>query len=108
MIPSQSLLEKHRHIFIYYQMFLKANQRAAREWHKKRIYLEISRPFYIDPQRTAKIISKLMKAGYTPSKIDIEDFNRTYSEVTEIQNRINGVMGGPGMGTKSRNDIGRH
>ena len=91
MVNNQSLLVKHRHLLIYYQMFLKANPTAAREWPKKRIYIEISRPFYIDPQATAKIISKLMRAGFIPTRIDKEDFRRAFSEVVEVQNRLNGV-----------------
>ena len=71
MIPNRSHLVKHKSIFIYYQMFLKANPQAARKWPKKRIYIEISRPFYLEAQAVSKIVSKLTIAHYTPSRIDI-------------------------------------
>ena len=82
---THDFLIKHKHIFIYYLFYLKANKNKVVEAKKKTIYIDIARPFYIDAQASAKIISKLMKSGYTPTGPDIADFERTFKEVAEVQ-----------------------
>lgn len=82
---SHDFLIKHKHIFIYYLLYLKANSKKVISLQKKKIYIDIARPFYIDAQASAKIIGKLMKSGYTPTSIDIADFEMTFKEVTEVQ-----------------------
>lgn len=84
------LLVKHKHIYIYYLMYLQANRNRVKTCQKKRIYIDVGRPFYVEPQAVTKILSRLTKAGFSPSSVDIADFERTFKEVEEVQRVLNG------------------
>lgn len=78
-------LIKHRHVYIFYLLYLKAYREKVKKMPKKNIYVEVSRPFFIDRQACAKIINKMLRNGYTPSKLEVEDFKRNFSDVRLVQ-----------------------
>lgn len=85
MKPKHDFLTKHKLLFVYYLFFLKANGDKIHKMPKRAIYISVARPFFIDAQASAKIISKLMRSGYTPTSTDIADFEYTFKEVAEVQ-----------------------
>ncbi len=89
MKTSNSFLIKHKHLFVYYQLYLQKHKDKIRTLPRKNIYIEVSRPFYIEPQAGAKIISKMLRNGYTPSRLDLLDFVQKFKGIQEVQDIIN-------------------
>lgn len=83
-----SMMVKHRHLFIYYILYLKKNKEKAQSLSRRRICMDVSKPFYIQAQAASKIISKMLKSGYNPSKVDISEFKERFKEIEEIQSII--------------------
>jgi len=73
-------------------MYVKKNRPILNSISRKQIYIEISEPFYVEPQAAAKIIFKMLKNGYVPSKIEISDFIKKFNEIHKVQNILNPVL----------------
>jgi len=83
---TNDFLIKHKHIFIYYEMYCSANKGLLQRANSRNIvYTDVSKPFYVEPQQTAKVVSKMLRSGYTPSPMDIKDFKVRFAEVQEVQ-----------------------
>ena len=77
-------LQKHKHVFILYSLLLKKKGEDAKFIAKNKLYSDVSRFFYINKTMAARIILELQRVGFTPTKLDYEEFYNTVEGLNNI------------------------
>lgn len=81
--PSQ----KNKHVLILYTLLLKQKGSDARYIARSKLYSDVAKFFYIKKSMASKIICGLQRSGYSPSKLDYEEFY-------EYMNGLNSIVNG--------------
>jgi len=81
---NKDILPKHRDVFIYFSEYSKRHKWEVKHTNKSYIYRKVGDPFYLDPPTAARIIYTLLRKGYTPSQIDIEEFKERFKDLKEM------------------------
>ena len=77
-------LQKHKHVFILYSLLLKKKGADARFIAKNKLYSDVSQFFYINKTMAARIICGLQRNGFSPTKLDYEEFYQTVEGLNNI------------------------
>ena len=75
---------KHRAIYIYYTLALRAEGKKAVLFPKMYFYAKVSRPFHMSVNAVGRIISKMQHQHYEPSEIEIQEFKDSITEMADV------------------------
>ena len=78
------IIAKHKSIYIYYQLTLKAEGRKAALLPKMYFYSKVSRPFHMSTNAVGRIVSKMQHLHYSPSEIEIQEFRDMIKEMALV------------------------
>jgi DNA-binding MarR family transcriptional regulator len=80
--------QKEKHVYILYTLILRYIGENARYIAKSKLYSDVASFFYINPTSAGRIICRMEREGYSPTRFDMEDFMENVNKLNSIVSDI--------------------